>query len=46
MTGKAVLDLEWVPVPPALLKALGWVQGQRLKLEVVAGVLVVERAEQ
>lgn len=45
MTAKAVptcrLTGDWLPLPDAILADLGWVEGERLELEIVSGVLVV-----
>jgi len=35
---------DWVPIPEALLKQLGWNEGDHLDVEIVSGTLLVTKS--
>lgn len=43
MTAPCRLTNDWIPLPPAVLAAIGWGEGDLLTLEVVDGALLVTR---
>jgi bifunctional DNA-binding transcriptional regulator/antitoxin component of YhaV-PrlF toxin-antitoxin module len=45
MTSHSKLQDEWVPLPSAILRTLGWEEGQPLELEVIDGTLVITLAD-
>jgi hypothetical protein len=43
-TYRVRLTDDWLPLPTALLAALGWREGDAIELEVVEGVVIATRA--
>jgi len=44
MTYRTRIDNDWIPIPEALLRQLGWAEGDHLDVEVVSGTLLVTKS--
>ncbi len=45
MTLRARLTNDWLPLPDAVLRRLGWAEGDHLTVEISGDALIVSRAE-
>lgn len=42
----ARLTNDWLPIPDAVLKKLGWAEGDALDVEIVSGTMLVTRSKE